>query len=240
MTLPKLEVIAMSVADAVAAQHGGASSVEIVRDLAVGGLTPPMPLVQAIRDAVNTTIRVILRPHAQNFMYSEAEIEQMLGEIETLKAMGINGVVFGALHDDHTVDHATFAQVARAAAPLEVTFHRAIDESSDAHLALPLLRGVANRILTSGLAPNVWEGRAVIRQWVAQYGRDFVVACGGGIHLDHLVEMLQATNAPEIHVGTAARINGVVDSERVRAIAELITSTLRPPQPRPERGEAAE
>jgi copper homeostasis protein len=37
-----LEVIACSVADAVAAERGGADRLELVRDLNVGGLTPPL------------------------------------------------------------------------------------------------------------------------------------------------------------------------------------------------------
>ena len=42
---PLLEVIACSVADAVEAEKGGASRLEIVRDLGRGGLTPPLELV---------------------------------------------------------------------------------------------------------------------------------------------------------------------------------------------------
>src|ERR1044071_10079626 len=56
-----LEVIACSVADAVEAQKGGASRLEVVRELDRGGLTPSIQLVQAIKDAVDLPLRVMVR-----------------------------------------------------------------------------------------------------------------------------------------------------------------------------------
>ena len=61
MRRPLLEVIAASVADAKAAQEGGADRLEIVRDLDQGGLTPPFDLVEEIAAAVEIPIRVMLR-----------------------------------------------------------------------------------------------------------------------------------------------------------------------------------
>lgn len=58
---PLLEVIACSVGDAVEAEKGGASRLEIVRDLGRGGLTPPLELVAEIKRAVNVPLRVMLR-----------------------------------------------------------------------------------------------------------------------------------------------------------------------------------
>ena len=56
-----LEVIACSVADAIEAQKGGASRLEVVRDLDRGGLTPPIELVRAIKEAVDLPLRVMVR-----------------------------------------------------------------------------------------------------------------------------------------------------------------------------------
>src|SRR5262249_4728861 len=113
----------------------------------------------------------------------------------------------------------------RAAAPLEMTFHRAIDVSKNAESAIPLLKGLVQRILTSGLAENVWDGRATIRAWIEKYGHDFIFACGGGIRFEQLEEIVRATDVPEIHVGTAAQTNHVVDSAKVRQILEIIQHT---------------
>ena len=220
----KLEIIAASVADAVHAQAGGATTLEIVQHLAVGGLTPPLTLVQAIREAVTIPIRVILRPHAENFVYSPVEVEQMLTNIEAFKHIGANGIVFGALHESNTVNLKLTDQIARAAYPMEMTFHRAIDVSRDSSTALPALAGKIQRLLTSGLAANVWEGRMTIRAWVERYGAQFTIACGGGIRIEQLADIIRATNAPEYHLGTAAQTNQVVDETKVRQILEIINT----------------
>ena len=47
----------MSVADAVAAEKGGAGRLEVVRALEAGGLTPPISLVKDIVAAVSIPVR---------------------------------------------------------------------------------------------------------------------------------------------------------------------------------------
>ncbi|MBK7599246.1 MAG: hypothetical protein IPJ07_12290 [Acidobacteria bacterium] len=49
-----LEVIACSVDDAVAAQSGGADRLEIISHFELGGLTPPINLVQDVVSSVKS------------------------------------------------------------------------------------------------------------------------------------------------------------------------------------------
>ncbi len=182
----KLEIIAATVEDAVQAQAGGTSSLELVQNLAVGGLTPSLELVKAIRDEVNIHLRVILRPHTASFVYSSADVELMLRDIDALKQIGVQGIV--------------------------------------ADTALPMLKGIVQRILTSGQAYNVWDGRGKLNEWIKQYGQDFIIACGGGIRIEQLDEMVQVINAPEYHLGSAVQTNQVVDSAKVRRVLEIINS----------------
>jgi len=55
VTEPVLEVIACSVADALEAQKGGASRLEVVRDLERGGMTPSLELVDRILSSGGST-----------------------------------------------------------------------------------------------------------------------------------------------------------------------------------------
>src|ERR1043166_4426106 len=61
MSSAVLEGIGCCVADAVEAQKGGASRLEVVRELDRGGLKPSIPLGQAIKDAVDLPLRVMVR-----------------------------------------------------------------------------------------------------------------------------------------------------------------------------------
>jgi copper homeostasis protein len=220
----KLEVIASTPEDAVNAESGGASTLELVQNLALGGLTPSLELVQTIRDQVQIPLRVIVRPHADSFVYSEVDVAMMLNDIEALKKIGADGIVFGALNVDDTVNMELTKRIGEAVQPMELTFHRAIDVSRDADQALVALNGIAQRILTSGQADNVWDGRDTIKCWIAEHGGNFIIACGGGIRFDKLADIVRATEGPEYHVGTAAQTIGVVDSEKVRQMVEVINA----------------
>ncbi|MFN8374118.1 MAG: copper homeostasis protein CutC [Anaerolineae bacterium] len=217
----QLEVIVTTLAEARAAVAGGALSLEIIEDLSVGGLTPPLEVVRAIRDAVTVDLNVMLRPHARSFVYTPQDIEVIHQQAQAIARIGVTSVVFGALTPDGDADLALTRQVAAAAAT-GLTFHRALDETRAPAAALDSLQGIATRILCSGGAANIWDGRTTMRQWVRTFPQ-FTFACAGGVTLENLPELVRVTQAQQIHVGTAARTNGTVDREKVRALVAALT-----------------
>lgn len=80
-----LEVIACSVADAVAAERGGAGRLEIVRDLGRGGLTPPLELVADIKEAIHLPLRVMLRESDGYEASSADEIDSLCAAASALR-----------------------------------------------------------------------------------------------------------------------------------------------------------
>src|ERR1051326_1631063 len=90
-----LEVIACSVADAIEAERGGASRLEIVRALDGGGLTPPVSLVRGIVSAVSIPVRVMLRENPGFEAGSEAEVKKLCHAAREFAALGVNGLVLG-------------------------------------------------------------------------------------------------------------------------------------------------
>ena len=218
----RLEVIATNLAEAVAAQTGGAHSVEVCVDLAVGGLTPPLDTVHAIRDALSIDINMMVRPHAENFYYSPHDIDLILQQAEAAASIGVTSIVFGALTSNREVDAALVQQVKTSAGGLRLTFHRALDEAVDPTQGILALRSQAERLLCSGGAPDIWQGREQMGRWVRQFGDQFTFACAGGVTLANLPELVRVTGAPEYHVGSAARAQGVVQVENVRALADVL------------------
>jgi copper homeostasis protein len=216
--MPKLEIAALTLEDAIAAQDGGADSIEISRDLSVGGLTPNFDLVRRARDGVQIAIHVMIRPHARDFVYTEREIEAILDDARKLAQIGINGVVFGALTPEKRLDLALIARVVEAAAPLPLTVHRALDESLEPERALEKLIGIVPRVLTAGPAPTAWEGRVALAKWVNVYGNYLRFVISGGLKLEHLPEMLETVRAHEYHFGSAVRTDDAVDVAKVRAL----------------------
>ena len=220
--MPQLEIAAVTLADAIAAQDGGADSIEISRNLSVGGLTPDFDLVRRARDAVQIGIHVMIRPHARDFVYTEREIEQILDDTRRLTEIGVDGVVFGALTPEGYLDLELIAQVAQAAIPLPVTVHRALDEILDPEQALADLYEIAPRVLTAGPAPTAWDGRAALAQWVRDYGDRLRFVVSGGLTLAQMPEMLVTVPAHEYHFGSAARMGAAVDVAKVRALRDIL------------------
>lgn len=222
--MTRLEVIAATVDDALAAQHGGADSVEVCVDLPAEGLTPPLAMVRAIRDAVQLDMNVMLRPHNNGHVYSSDDIALMLDQLEAFKALAIQTIVFGAHTAAGTLDVDLIRRIAQAAAPVPLTVHRALEWSRNPDEALPALVGVAARVLTSGPASSAPEGIGGLRRWVDLYGQHFRFAAAGGVRLDNIRAIADATGVHECHVGTAARTGDTVDADKVRALVAALHS----------------
>src|SRR5438105_686525 len=158
-----IEVIAQSVADAVAAEAGGADRLELVRDLDQDGLTPPPELVRAVCGAVRIPVSVMIRPR-NAFTLAADEREQIAAEAQAAVVAGASGLVFGYLDEAGGLDVDALNTVRAAAGPpVGLTFHRAFDRLTDPHAALPLLavHGI-QRVLTSGGASTAIEGQTTL------------------------------------------------------------------------------
>ncbi|KZP25297.1 hypothetical protein FIBSPDRAFT_918441 [Athelia psychrophila] len=154
-----IEACVDSVESAAAAVRGGADRLELCGNLGVGGgTTPSMGLLRAVQKAVpGTPIMVMVRPRIGDFVYSDSEFDVMLEEIEFFKLTGVAGLVFGVLTPDGEIDILRTKRFVKQAAPLQLTFHRAVDLTANYSLALNTLASVKGitRILTSGQSPSI-------------------------------------------------------------------------------------
>ena len=223
----RLEIAVTSLHDALNAQAGGADSIEISYDLAVGGLTPPLDMIQAVRDAVQIAVNVIIRPHARSFVYTPAEADMILEQTHIISRAGIDGIVFGAQAATGHLDTALIQRVVDTANSLPVTVHRALDSSVEPEKALETLVGVVPRVLTSGPAASAWEGRDGLRRWVQDYGQHFSFVASGGLTLEQLAEYDAHVQAHEYHFGSAARTNDIVDVAKVKQLRSILDRIAR-------------
>ena len=113
------------------------------------------------RAQIRVPIFAMIRPRGGDFVYNEAEFEEMQVKIGLARAARMDGVVFGILTRDRQVDLARNAGLVKLAAPLPVTFHRAFDELADREQGLEdVIATGATRVLTSGGAATAEEGCA--------------------------------------------------------------------------------
>ena len=128
---------ANSAQSCVEAEAGGAKRVELCAGIPEGGTTPSygeIRTAQALTSSID--INVIIRPRGGDFLYTPAEIQSMLLDIELCKQLKVHGVVFGCLTKDGDIDVPLMRRLIETAKPLSVTCHRAFDVCRDPFAAL--------------------------------------------------------------------------------------------------------
>jgi copper homeostasis protein len=197
-----LEVCAESVESAVEAGRGGASRVELCRNLSKDGLTPTPEMVRNARRLLHIPLHVLIRPREGDFVYSEAEIDGMVRDIANAKASGADGVVVGVLKRDRTVDEDRLARLVDLARPMKVTFHRAFDACSDRFNALEFaIRIGVTHVLTSGGEITAERGVGVLRGLVAKASGRISIIAAAGISAINVQQIVKASGVTEVHAG---------------------------------------
>lgn len=200
-----LEISVESLPAAAAAERGGADRIELCGDLSVGGLTPDPALLRAVRQQIQIPIFVMIRARAGDFVYSSAEFAQMKESIAEARVLGTDGVVFGILKPDRTVDIERTRELVEVAQPLPVTFHRAFDACPNLSQALEdVMQSGASRILTSGGAASAPEGSAKIKMLIAAARQRITIIPGAGINSGNILQLAAATRAMEFHSGLSS------------------------------------
>lgn len=196
----KFEICANSVASCIAAQDGGADRVELCAGIPEGGTTPSVGMIRCARESIGISLNVIIRPRGGDFLYSESEIREMVYDIEAAKELGVDGLVFGCLCPDGSVDMENMRLLMEAAGDTPVTFHRAFDHTSDPLKALEdIIELGCARILTSGCRPTAAEGAPLLAQLVEKAGDRIIIMPGCGVNEGNIAETARLSGAREFH-----------------------------------------
>jgi copper homeostasis protein len=234
----QLEICIETLSAGMAAKTGGASRIELCSALSVGGLTPSHGFISAAVEQIGLPIHVLLRPRAGDFVYSDQEFRIMRRDLEHARRLGAQGCVFGILDRGGRVDFERTRDLARQAAPMEVTFHRAIDRSRDLSESLEqVIATGCTRVLTSGGMQTAAEGAPTLAALVRQAAGRVRIAAGGGVTIATATELL-ATATVDLHASLlrhrSAResmnidplwdeeTNNSIDPADVRALASFL------------------
>ena len=200
-----IEICANSAQSCVEAEAGGAARVELCAGIPEGGTTPSygeIKTAQALTSSID--INVIIRPRGGDFLYTPAEIDAMLADIDLCKQLGVHGVVFGCLTKEGDIDVALMRRFIEAARPLSVTCHRAFDVARDPFTALEqLIELGCDRILTSGQQSDAVKGIPLIAELVKRSADRIIIMPGCGVRENNIARIEAETGAKEFH--TSAR-----------------------------------
>lgn len=225
---PVIEVCCGSAQDVFCAKEGGADRVELNSGLFFGGLTPSIgTLIEAKKAGLE--IMAMVRPRESGFCYSEREFSVMLADARLLLEHGADGIVFGFLHEDCSLDVERCRAMVALIGSRQSVFHRAIDivserwrEQIDALCAL----GVT-RILTSGQSATAIEGRQTIRAMREYAAGRIEILPGGNVRAHNIKELLAFTGCNQAHT-SGSQLHR--DETVLHAPQILFTATQPPDQ----------
>ena len=195
------EVCVDSKEEALKAQKLGADRIELCSRLDLEGLTPSHETIKEVISLLHIPIKVMIRPRQGDFVYTKEEIDIMAQSIDYCKLNGASGVVFGVLDRSGNLDLPSIQLLAERAKPMEVTIHKAIDQTNDPVQAIKQLRALhlVDSVLTSGKAPTADEGKEVIKEMMLAAGEDLKIVVAGKVKYDNLAYLHKNINALEYH-----------------------------------------
>jgi copper homeostasis protein len=221
---PLLEVIACTVDDAVAAEQGSADRIELVRDLARGGLTPDVAVVAAVLEAVRIPVRVMIREE-EPFVVSDPGVARALCDAaRAISQLRVEGLVLGVLDSAGGLDEPLLGRMLRDTRGVAVTFHRAFEDVADQAAGFAAMRRwpQIDRVLVNGGSGTAAQRVAVLRRLGSLAGDGIRVLSAVGSDRDLLAAVCAAPELGEAHVGRAARDPETVDAPVSAAkVAEL-------------------
>lgn len=143
---------------------------------------------------------VIIRTRGGNFVYSDAELQQMIAFISTIKKLKGVGFVFGILKVDGSVDKTKNKALVASAHPWPCNFHRAFDGIQNKFQSLEILINCGFKIiLTSGEGTYVMEGIDMLAMLLKKVQDKIMIMPGGGLGSTNIALVKQKTKAILYH-----------------------------------------
>ena len=225
-----LEICCGSAEDVLEAERGGADRVELNSNLFQGGLTPSIGTLRVLKQMVRIPVMTMIRPRAGGFCYTDTEFEVMKADARALMESGADGLVFGFLNADGTVDAARTREMVSIAGGLPCVFHRALDVTPDWKRALDtLIRLGITRVLTSGQASDVFFALDTIAEMIEYAHGAIEILPGAGITLRNAAKVVERTGCAQIHL---ARHRSVPDTSVNNNRSIYYGGALYPPEDR--------
>lgn len=217
-----LEIAVFNYQSAQIAAKAGADRLELCMNYASGGITPSYGLMKVIKEKINIPVFVMIRPRSGNFVYSSTEFEIMKQDILIAKQLGFEGVVLGILKKDNTVDVERTKQLVALANPMQITFHRAFDDTPNPIQALEdIINCGCKRILTSGKEATAIQGNVLIKQLVTQSNKRIIILAGGSVRSNNITELKKSTKAKEFH-SAALSTNELANAKEIQKLKAFL------------------
>jgi len=225
-----VELCCGGIDDVITAARCGADRMELNCGMELGGLTPTISVLRRAKELTDIPICCMVRSRTAGFAYTREEFETMKRDAALLLENGADGLVFGFLNEDNTINKDWMKEMVKIAGDKDKVCHKAFDETPDKYRAAEdLIECGITRVLNMGGAiyPDLEEGLTLLGDLNAKYGKEIEFMPGGGVKDHNIRHILDVTGCKQIHTSARrmAQDNGeyaLVDADVLRKMLEQI------------------
>ncbi|MFK7787301.1 MAG: copper homeostasis protein CutC [Crocinitomicaceae bacterium] len=195
----KLELCAASIEAVDLAKELAFDRIELCQNLEQGGMTPSPGFIDyALSKGVET--HVLIRPRSGGFRYTQEEIDMVLHDVEHCKEFGVHGVVVGILETSDRICQHSLHDIISVAGDMDVTFHRAFDDTYEFDKSLDILiEAGVRRVLSAGMARNVELGMPLLKRMNEHAKGRIEIMTGGGVNVSNILKLKEEVQPAAIH-----------------------------------------
>ena len=197
-----VEICTGSYLDALNAYKGGAKRIELNSALALGGLTPSLSSLILTKENTDLKVICMIRNRAGGFCYDEEEFKQMLLDAKLLLQNGADGLAYGFLNKDKTIDLYKTDIMTKLVKEFnsEAIFHRAFDITPNPYRTIDdLIDLKIDRILTSGQKAKAIDGLDLIKDLQSKYGDKIEILAGSGVNSTNASYIMNYAGISQVH-----------------------------------------
>lgn len=201
-----LEVIALSVDDGVRAEEGGATRLEVVRDIHEDGLTPPVDVVEGLLARVRIPLRVMIRPRNTFVVGDAAHRDEIARDAEAFAHLPVDVVTGYAVDTPRgaVLDVDALRTVAERLPNARITVHRVVERLDEDPTSALRAWDAVDHVLTAGKGSTWAERVQGLDAWQAAIAPVRVLV-GGGVDEQALDALAGSPALMGVHVGRLVR-----------------------------------
>lgn len=225
----ELEIVCASIEDAEVAQKNHATRIECCSALELGGCTPSLATIKLIKKAVSIPVVAMVRVRGGGFDYTQQELDVMFLEAKELCEAGADGIVFGFLTPEHTIDIKNTEKMVELVHSYhkEAIFHKAFDQTPNLEQSLQhLFTCKVDRVLTEGgnFMGDISKGLSMLAYLQKEYGDKIQLLAGGGIRVNNIKQVIKDTGITQIHSGAKKIVMNSLGHTHIVVDAQIVSN----------------
>lgn len=234
-----LEIIVETLEDALGAEKGGATQLDLKAHYPCSGITPSIGTVTTIFKKVKIPIVMMIRPHARAFQASSGDLEIASADIQAARAIGVKDFMFGFLSPELEIDINASKTLRRAAEGCRIHIHLGWELCRDPWQTLNTIIDLGfHSIHTGGLSTQgkAFGGSALdsaenIKRIAEVINGRMEIFLAGSVSAENAADLIHATGITNLHCGRGVRIppsaEGAVDAEKVSKLRQAQLQAIR-------------